>query len=95
MMLARHVRQLAIASEELGNGTPPRELPRLLGVPPFAVDGLLAQARRWPPRAFPAALAALAQADRDLKGPVKAALGERIVLTRLAEQLMTLGTPRR
>ncbi len=93
MMLARHVRQLAIAREELAAGTPSRDLPRLLGVPPFAVDGLVAQARRWPAQAFPAALDALAQADRDLKGPVKAALGERIVLERLAERLLTLGTP--
>lgn len=90
MMLARHVRQLAIAREELAAGTPAGALPKLLGVPPFAVDGLVAQARRWPAASFPTALAALAQADRDLKGPVKAALGERVVLERLAGKLLEL-----
>ena len=94
MMLARHVRQLAIAREELTAGTPAGALPKLLGVPPFAVDGLVAQARRWPAASFPPALAALAQADRDLKGPVKAALGERIVLERLAGRLLELSGTR-
>jgi DNA polymerase-3 subunit delta len=90
MMLARHYRQLALARELLAKKTPVQELPRLLGVPPFAVDGLVAQARRLSEQAAPRAFALLAQADRDLKGPVKAALGERIVVERLANALADL-----
>jgi DNA polymerase III subunit delta len=90
MMLARHYRQLAQARELMADRTPSAEMPRLLGVPPFAVDGLVAQARRLGEKAVPRAFALLAQADRDLKGPVKAALGERIVVERLANALADL-----
>jgi DNA polymerase-3 subunit delta len=92
MMLARHVRQVALAREHGAARTPRAELPKLIGAPPFAIDGLLAQARRFTPRALERAVALLAQADLDLKGPKKAALGERIVLTRLVEDLLALGS---
>lgn len=93
MMLARHVRQVALAREHLAARTPPRELPSALGVPPFAVDGLVAQARRTPEAAIGRAIALLAKADRDLKGPVKGALGERVVVERLVGELVGLGEP--
>jgi DNA polymerase III subunit delta len=90
MMLARHMRQLAMVKELITTGASPRDIPRLAGVPPFAVDRLIAQARRWPPRSITLGFALLAQADRDLKGPVKGALGERIVVERLVGELIDL-----
>jgi DNA polymerase-3 subunit delta len=90
MMLARHVRQLALIKELSAERTPRSELPRLVGAPPFALDGLLAQARRFGPGALARAVDLVAQADVDLKGPKKGALGERIVLERLVEGLIAL-----
>lgn len=94
MMLARQFRQLAVAKEavEAGQG---RDVARIAGVPPFAADALVAQSRRYTHAALAKAIGLLAQADRDLKGPVKGALGERIVLERLVEQLVACATPRR
>lgn len=91
MMLARHMRQVALARELTDAKTPRNDLPRLIGAPPFAVEGLVAQARRFSSAALARAIALLAQADEDLKGPRKAALGERIVLERLVENLLGLG----
>lgn len=88
MMLARHMRQIALIKEAAQQRQ--SDLARAAGVPPFAVDGLLAQARRFSPAGLTRAFALLAQADRDLKGPVKAALGERILVERLVEQLIAL-----
>ncbi len=91
IMLARHVRQLAIYQELVAQRTPPGEIARLVGVPPFVIDKSLApQARRFTAPALASALRLVSQADRDLKGPVKAALGEEIVLTRLVEKLVML-----
>jgi DNA polymerase III subunit delta len=92
MMLARHVRQLAIVKELVAAKTPKMELPRLVGAPPFAVDGLISQARRFTPASLARAVDLVAQADIDLKGPKKGALGERIVLERLVEGLLGLGS---
>lgn len=94
MMLARHLRQLALAREHLASRGSPAELPRLLGVPPFAVNGLLAQSRRITDAAVVRGLKLLAQADRDLKGPVKGALGERVVVERLVGELVGLAERR-
>jgi DNA polymerase III subunit delta len=90
MMLARHVRQLALAKELVDARTPDAALPGLLGAPPFAVDRLLAQARRFTLARLLRALRLVAKADVDLKGPVKGALGERIVLERLVGDLVAL-----
>jgi DNA polymerase-3 subunit delta len=91
MMLARHVRQVALVRELSEQRTPRAELPRLAGVPPFALDGLVAQARRFTRPSLARAFELVAQADLDLKGPVKGALGERVVLERLVENLLALG----
>lgn len=91
MMLARHVRQLSAVRELLDARTPRADIPRLAGVPPFAVDGLVVQARRLAPPALRRAVALLAQADLDLKGPKKGALGERIVVEKLVRDLLALG----
>jgi len=95
MMLARHFRQLGLAQEAAQGGARRADLPRLLGVPPFAVDGLMAQAKKLAPGAVPRAIALLARADRDLKGPKKGAVGERIVLERLIGELLDATSPRR
>jgi DNA polymerase-3 subunit delta len=91
VMLARHMRQVALARELAAARTPRAELPRLIGAPPFAVDGLVAQARRFTPAALARAIDLCAQADVDLKGPPKQALGERILLERLVGRLLALG----
>jgi DNA polymerase-3 subunit delta len=61
-MLTRHFRQLWKARELLGQGAPQKELPRRIGVSPYFLSGLLAQARRCPDarlrEAFPRFLAA-------------------------------------
>ena len=95
IMLARHVRQLALYQALVAERTPPGEFARILGVPPFVIDKSLApQARRFRPEALERAIRLVAQADQDLKGPVKAALGEEVVLTRLVEKLVTLAAAR-
>lgn len=91
MMLARHMRQLALVKELTAARVSRMELPRLVNVPPFAIDGLVTQARRFTMPALLAAMRRLAKADVDLKGPVKTALGERIVMERLIGDLLALG----
>jgi DNA polymerase-3 subunit delta len=90
MMLARHFRQLALYQELNTARAPQGEMIRVLGVPPFVLDKLAPQARRFAPATFPRAFALLSQADRDLKSNVKAAVGERIVLERLVGALAGL-----
>lgn len=90
MMLARHFRQLAQYQELATARAPQGEMMRVLGVPPFVLDKLAPQARRFPAGAFGRAFALLSKADQDLKSNVKAALGERIVLERLVGALSGL-----
>jgi DNA polymerase-3 subunit delta len=95
IMLARHVRQLALYQSLVAERTPPGDIARIVGVPPFVIDKSLApQSRRFTPVALSQAIRLVSQADRDLKGPVKQALGEEVVLTRLVEKLVTLATAR-
>jgi DNA polymerase-3 subunit delta len=68
VMLARHVRQLALVHAMRTAGTPRNEWPSRLGVPPFIVDKVTAQARAYSPAALAAAIRRLAEADRALKG---------------------------
>jgi DNA polymerase-3 subunit delta len=66
-MLARHVRQLFLAAALLP-GRPSRiELAQALGVPPFFVDGIEAQARRLGRADLERMHDALFRADRELK----------------------------
>lgn len=117
-MLSRHVRQLALVHVARGEGVGPRDLAGRLGVPPFVVDKLVAQAKRYRPAALARAGELLAAADWALKGypdPLKASvtsganlaadvastgpalkilgrgLGERVLLERLAVELVALG----
>jgi hypothetical protein len=66
-------------------------------VPPFVVDKLVVQARRYPPQAVPVALDRLAEVDRQLKGmgeltkTLGRQLGERVLLDRLVAGIIALG----
>lgn len=103
-MLARHVRQLALVHAGKARGAGKGELAQLVGAPPFIVDKLTAQARRYQPEALAEAQGLLADVDRSLKGQVLDVepsgatvktlgrqLGERIVLERLVAKLCHLG----
>src|SRR5437773_2623862 len=67
-MLARHVRQMALVHVARAEGVAARDLPSVLGVPPFIVDKLAAQARRYGPAALARATELIATADWSLKG---------------------------
>jgi DNA polymerase-3 subunit delta len=68
VMLARHVRQLALVHAMRAAGTPRGDWGSRLGVPPFIVDKIIAQARGYSPDALATAVRQLAYADRALKG---------------------------
>jgi DNA polymerase-3 subunit delta len=102
-MLARFVRQLALVHVHRGRGK--GELAPLLGVPPFVVDKLATQARRYPPDHLLRATRLLAAADRAIKGdptvagrftgPQVKALGrdlaERVIMERLVVEMVGVG----
>jgi DNA polymerase-3 subunit delta len=94
LMLARHVRQLAIASSALRDRLSKADVARELGLPPFIADKLVAQARRFAPEALDRALARLAETDFQLKGgapmikTLGRELGERVLLDRLVGELL-------
>ena len=96
MMLARHVRQLAVAQAGLQNRMPKGELGKLLGVPPFVVDKLATQARSFKATALDRAIRRLAEADFALKGgrpmlkTLGRDLGDRVVLDRLVAELLAM-----
>lgn len=102
-MLARHVRQLALVHAGRARGLRGGELAQLVGAPPFIVDKLSAQARRYAPPALARAQSLLAGLDAALKGlpredPVSGTtvktlgrqLGERVLLERTVEKLCSL-----
>ena len=96
-MLARHVRQLSLVHVARGEGVAPGGMASRLGVPPFVVDKLTSQARRYQPAALARASELLAAAtDAAAAGPAQKilgrALGERVLLERLAIELVALGT---
>ncbi|HMG21961.1 MAG TPA: DNA polymerase III subunit delta [Kofleriaceae bacterium] len=70
VMLARHVRQLALVHTLREAGAPRSGWGPMLGVPPFVVDKLIAQARSYAPAALATATRRLANADRALKGDI-------------------------
>ena len=76
-MLGRHVRQLALVHAGRARGAAKGEMAQIVGAPPFIVDKLTSQARRYAPAALAEASALLSQADRALKGmPLEVARGE-------------------
>jgi DNA polymerase-3 subunit delta len=70
VMLARHVRQLSLVYSLRDTGVPRPSWGPMLGVPPFVVDKLIAQARSYAPPALALATRQLANADRALKGDI-------------------------
>ena len=70
VMLARHVRQMALVHTLRAAGAPRGSWGSMLGVPPFVVDKLIAQARSYPAGALAMATRRLANADRALKGDI-------------------------
>lgn len=70
VMLARHVRQLSLVYTLRETGAPRPSWGPMLGVPPFVVDKLIAQARSYSPAALALATRRLANADRALKGDI-------------------------
>jgi DNA polymerase-3 subunit delta len=70
VMLARHIRQLAQVYALRETGVPRGSWAPALGVPPFVVDKLIAQARGYSPPALATATRRLANADRALKGDI-------------------------
>jgi DNA polymerase-3 subunit delta len=113
VMLARHVRQMGLVHVARSEGVAGRDLPAALGVPPFVVDKLTAQARRYAPAALARATELIATADWALKGfpdpsvaelatddaatgtaqrALGKQLGERLVLERLAGEIIALAS---
>jgi DNA polymerase-3 subunit delta len=68
VMLARHVRNLSQLHALRAQGVPRGSWVGQLGVPPFVLDKLIAQARNYTPVTLGAATERLAFADRALKG---------------------------
>jgi DNA polymerase-3 subunit delta len=68
VMLARHVRQMSLVHSLRSQNVPRPQWPQMLGVPPFVVDKLIAQARSYSPEALALATQRLATVDRALKG---------------------------
>jgi len=98
-MLARHVRQLVLFRAGSQSGMGKSDLARLVGAPPFVVDKLARQARRYSDAGLGRAVDALGAADRALKGDGEAgktlgrALTERVLLARVVDRLVALGGP--
>ncbi len=70
VMLARHIRQLTLLHAMRAMNVPRPEWASRVGVPPFVVDKLVAQARSYTPDALAHATQRLATADRALKGDI-------------------------
>ncbi|MGE0548727.1 MAG: DNA polymerase III subunit delta [Kofleriaceae bacterium] len=70
VMLGRFVRQLSLVHALRSGGVARPEWGARIGVPPFVVDKLIAQARRYSPTALSAATIQLAAIDRALKGDI-------------------------
>lgn len=101
VMVARYVRQLALCQVATARRLPKSEAARLVGVPPFVVQKIMQQARRYSEDALARAADRLARADRGLKGQddtikvLGRQLGERVVLDRLVTELVELAGDRR
>jgi len=85
-MMTRHFRQLWKTRELLDQGSDSREIARRVGVNPYFVDGLVAQARRLSPACYRQAFPLFLEVDLALKssGAHPAALLEKLVLDVMA-----------
>lgn len=84
-MVARHVRLLMRAQAHLAGRGGPRELPSVLGLPPFLADKLARQARSFGRAQLVSGHARIKRADRLLKS---SRLSDLRVMERLALELM-------
>jgi DNA polymerase-3 subunit delta len=98
VMIARFMRQLAMCHVAQAQRVPRDQLAQLVGAPPFAVQKLMGQARRYDQPGLARAAIELARADQSLKGlddTIKILgrqLGERVVLDRLVTEIVSLGS---
>ena len=105
IMLARHVRQMSLVHVLQATGVSRAQWAPRLGVPPFIVDKIAAQARAYSPVALATATQRLATADRALKGDqtlgdseftgfqmktLGRELGERVILERIVDGIVAL-----
>jgi DNA polymerase III subunit delta len=91
-MLARAVRQIALIHVARAEGVSKYDLPSRIGAPPFVVDKLIPQSRRYTPEALARATQLIATADWALKGfpePAATGLASDAVATGAAQK--TLG----
>lgn len=88
-MIARHYRNLLRARSGLDAGHDRQEVQAAVGVPPYFMDGLLAQARRVPTRGLAKGLTSVDRADRALKG---GGLDPRRAMEQLVLDLVRLST---
>lgn len=81
-LLTRHYRQLWKTRELQVEGRSPKEIAKGAGVPPFVVDGLIAQARRYSRADFRHAFKLFVEADLAMKssGAQPAAVLENLLL---------------
>jgi DNA polymerase III subunit delta len=89
-MITRQFRQVLQVKSELGHGVQPRELSTKLGIRPFLVDSLVAQARRYSEAELYRALDAALRADIRLKS---SRLDAGVVLDRLLVEAIGRATP--
>jgi DNA polymerase III subunit delta len=94
VMLGRQLRQLSLCHEAMASRAPKAEAARRVGVPPFILDKLYAQARRLSPQAVARGIVRVSETDRALKGQSTAMktlgreLGERVAIERLVTSLI-------
>jgi DNA polymerase III subunit delta len=91
VMLARHVRQLSMLHACRAHGVPRPEWASRIGVPPFVVDKLVAQARSYTPGALATATQRLANADRALKGDITLSTVDKFPARFTGPQVKALG----
>ncbi len=97
VMLARHMRQIGWCHVGRAEGLGKGQLARLVGAPPFAVDRLMRQTRRYSADAVATAIEKLCDADSRFKGyggtskTLGRDLTERVVLERLVTDIVQLG----
>ncbi|HHV94318.1 MAG TPA: DNA polymerase III subunit delta [Firmicutes bacterium] len=90
-MIARQFRIIAFAWEAFQAGMSSADIGRELGIPPFAVERALAQGRRLGGDCVRGALAAAAQADREIKsGFLQPAAALELLVIRLTRTLPRL-----
>jgi len=97
VMLARHMRQIGWCHVGMTEGLGKGQMARLVGAPPFVVDKLKRQTRRYSPAAVATAITKLCAADATFKGfgGISKTLGrdltEQVVLERLVTEIVELG----